>query len=271
MKKNNIYLEYKQQDFNISFHNQSFSDTLSNKSISTKFKIIFQTTSKTIENYCMTNYPTLLTHKQYSADEIRQFIEMRNYISRSLTNADKDYVHKYFFDRGWLEPFKFNRSKFTSIVFDDYDAKMWADTSAPYLEIDGTITLDINKMLNEYISSRFIKYETPRSQKITSKEILIRFDKNFPLIITYRGGLTFKNILLKMVTDIIKSNRKSIIKDEVEKQLKLDKIHEYKMDITWNQDNSIKVLINDSIKLLKLKAKKNIVPLTLGYFMLRNK
>lgn len=268
--KDNLYLEYKQQDFNISFHDQKYVNTAREKSVTTKFKIIFQTTSKNIEKYCLKNYPTLLTHKQYSADEIKQFIEMRKYIENNLNQSDKDYIHKYFFDRGWFGPFKFNKTKISNIKLEDYDVKMWAD-EIPYLEIDGIITIDIKQMVKEYISNKYIKFEEPYKQNITSKEINVKFSKQFPLLITFRGGLNFKNILIKMIEDFIKSNRKNFIKEGIEKKLGIDKIHEYKMDITWNQNDSIKVLINDSIKLLKLKAKKNIIPLTFGYFMLKGK
>lgn len=268
--KEDIFIEAKQQDFDIHFQTQSVI-VKSNKKISeTKFDIVFQTTSQSIEKYCKKNFESILRHKLYSQAEIQQLFAMRKYIENNLNESDKNYIKNYFFEKGWIAPLKKN-TKSISIALDEFDAKMWTDKELPYLEIKGTVKLDMEIMLDEYIKDKFIKIEKPYKQKITQLENTIKFHKSFPLLLTYKGGLKFKQVLLNMVTDRIKSRRTNYIKSELEKNMNIKQIGTFKSEITWTSNTSIKVLVNDSMKLLKLKAKKNILPLTAGYLMLRKR
>lgn len=261
-----MYFEYKQQDLDIYFNTAIVNNSKKKKTLEVKFKIVFQTGSTVIEKYCKQNYETLLTHKQYSTDEKTKLFEMKKYIKDNLNVNDLNYIHKYFFDKGWFNPFKFNKN-FIKIDITDTDAKMWTDKELPYLEIDGLLTLDLKKMFDEYMLYNFHKFEFDIKQPITSRTIKFKFARSLPLFLTYKINPQIYSIFVNIFESYIKSKSKNIIKNEIEKLLKISNIETYKMNINWKFSDTIEVNINDTIKLLKLKAKESFLP-TVGGFVL---
>ena len=261
-------MSYKQQDFDIQFHTQSIRNTNRFKDISIRFKIVFQTSTKKIEKYCLEHHSNLLRHKQFSADERAQLIIMRQYIESNLTKKDLNYIHQYFYDRRWFDPFNSrDKDKISSIEIDTVDAKIWTD-ELPYLEVNGTITIHFKELFDEYVKKGYHRFEMDRKQRITTRIIRFIFSKSLPLILTYRGHNNIKDIFISIFEDYIKSRRKdrrNIIKKEIEKYLKIENIHLYRMKINWKFSDTIEVNINDTTRLLKLKAKESVLPIIGGF------
>lgn len=261
-------MSYKQQDFDIQFHTQTVRNRGKNKDISIRFKIVFQTSTKKIEKYCLEHHSNLLQHKQFSADERAQLIIMRQYIENNLTKKDLNYIHEYFYDRRWFDPFVVrDKDKISSIEVDTVDAKMWTD-DLPYLEVNGTITVYFKELFDEYVKKGYHSFEMINKQRITSRIIKFVFARALPLILTYRGHNHIKGIFTSIFEDYIKSrrtDRRNIIKKEIEKRLKIEDIHLYRMKIDWKFTNTIEVNINDTARLLKLKAKESVLPIIGGF------
>jgi len=259
-------MSYKQMDFTISFHNQ----LIKNYIIETDFEIVFQTSIQSIEKYCKEKYPTLITHKQYSTDELAQLVLMKNYIKKNLNSNDITYIHNYFYEKHWFEPLSYI-SNITSIKLTDYNCKMWSDPELPYLEIKGIISLDLKKLVDLYLNKKkYYDIILPYSQKVVSKVSSIKFNRAFPLYVTYKGGVEFRNQVLNIVKDYIKNKIPNNIKQVIEKKMKINNIDEYKMEVNWKSSDEIEININDAMKLLKLKIKENFLPMAGGFVLYRN-
>jgi hypothetical protein len=248
------------RDFTINFHTQS---NKKNK-LSTNFKIVFQTSNNNIEKYCQETWPYLIEHKQYSLDQLKELQQMKRYIKKNISQNDINYVHKYFYDKSFFDNIRIT-NKFTSIEITNYDCKMWTD-NIPYIELEGIITLDLDKLFGYYIRKDYYKLIMPYKQKLINIEFDIFFSKSFPLYATFRNNTLIKKIFLDYIyKELNNKNNRKLLKD-IEKTLKISKIYEYKKQVKWKGKN-IHVNINDITKLLKLKAKKNFLPMAGGYIL----
>lgn len=253
------------QDFTISFHMQS----IEGGKIITPFELVFQTENKVIETYCKKQWPYLMTTQQYSIEQLAELQKMKAYIRRNLAYGDQQYIHDFFYMRHWFEPVV-QSMKLTSIKLINYDCKFWTDRETPYLEIKGEITLDIAKMLNLYFDKKYIKPVKPMNKKILYEELSLKLVRPFPLYITFRGGVEARNQMLNMITAAINDRGTNPIKKLIEKEMGITGIHEYKKTLHWKYQDEIVIEINDTMRLLKIKVRKNIIPIAGGYVLWRS-
>jgi hypothetical protein len=239
--------------FNIAFQLQNIKKGI----VSIPFDIVFRTNNQSIEQYCAKNFKDVLREYAYSIEQNKILLEMKRYIKRTISNKDIESIHRYFYDKRWMEPILFI-DKITNIELTDYDCKFWTDPNIPFLEIKGIIYFDLYKMLELYFKKKFININKQR--RIIKEEVEYVFMKSLPLFLTYQQTGTMKAELLKIFIELI--NKRSYISDQLEKILKIKKISDYKKEITWKDNKTISVYINDLIKLLSLRASQNIIPLT---------
>ena len=253
-----------QMDFQIKFHMQ----TVKNKKVTTPFKIVFQTPSKSIEKRCVEQWPYLMQHQKYSTQQLKELQKMKAYIKNRLSRSDKNYIHKYFYDTKWFEPFR-RITNMTSIELTDYNCKIWTDKEVPFLEISGEITLDMRKLFDLYFKRKFLKLETEKTRHKFHDKVMIRFQKPLPLYVTFRGGQEAKKVFANLLREKIDSRRPNDIKKKFEKQFNLKKLETFKKDVEWDRRGKLVVEINDTMKMLKIKAKENVLPLAGGYLLYR--
>jgi len=248
--------------FNIAFQLQN----IKNEIVSVPFDIVFRTNTKEIELYCAKNFKEVLTSYIYSIEQNKKLLEMRRYIKKTISNSDIESIHRYFYDKKWMEPIEFF-SKVTDITLTDYDCKFWTDPKIPFLQIKGIITFDLSKMLELYYNKKFIKIN--KQNRIIKEELEFVFIKSLPLFLTYSQTTTMRAMLLDIFIKLTNKSG-SYINKEIEKLLNIQNIDRYKKEISWKDNKTIRVYINDIIQLLSLRASQNIIPLTVaGYISYR--
>ena len=237
--------------------------------ISFPFSIVMQTKDNAIEKHCIKTWPQLM-HDDYilTPNDKGEKMKMVSYIKKTLLNQsnDMDLIHKFFYDRRWMNPIPFNK-KITSITLNKFECKLWSNPEIPYLELKGWITIDLEKLLDGYLRANFITIK--QNNKFIRESILIKFTRSLPLLLTYIESVQIKNLILQyFITNTNKQNTFFIKK--IEKLTKLTKLHTFRKKIfKWKNNTEIILEINDLIKLLKKKALRP-VPLTAAGFITAN-
>ncbi|OQB40857.1 MAG: hypothetical protein BWY04_01176 [candidate division CPR1 bacterium ADurb.Bin160] len=250
-------------NLNIAYHNQTFRKGI----MEVPFKIVFQTSSKSIEKYCKENYPKLMTYSNYSMQDNVDLQKMRAYIKVNL-GTEINEIHNYFYKNNLLNPFNI-KDNLTKIKIDRCDCKINTNPDIPFLELNGIISFDYDKMLKIYSEKKYIK-AIKIDKQITKINIKFKITKPYPYILTYRNSLAFKTDFLNLFKNYVNATKTNAVQKLIEKEFNLDGIQNYKKNISWS-DNNILIEINDVSKLLKIKVKENILPITGGYLLLRGK
>lgn len=249
--------------FDISFHMQSFRKDI----VSTPFSLVFQTESENIEKYCKQKYPDLMEYSQYSPEQIRKLHEMRKYIKDNLKQIDIKFIHNFFYDRSWVDPFKIDDG-LTTIELNGYNCKTWTDPQVPFLEVKGIIHFNISTLLKFYFKKNKLYFT--KDNGVVTRNLDITFS-SFPLLLTYRSSIRLKSALLSMFTQEINGTATTPVKSKVQMEMELKKIEEYKKNIKWNATNTLRIEITDTAKLLKLKIKESpVLPLVGGYILYKS-
>lgn len=218
------------------------------------FSVVMQTNSKKIENYCKTTWPKLMTHQQYTPQDNLDKYKMYKYIKDSLTTADKNDIHKLAYDRQWMTPLEYS-NRISECKLTAFGCKLWSDPVTPYLELKGTISIDIIKLFGYYIKKQWFTFET--SSGILYESPILKMKKPVPFIVKYTGSRKPYDILLAEVIRQAK-HQNSDINRMLVTATKLKHMHEYNKKLAWNTDYSaITVEITEKIRLLKDKALAN--------------
>lgn len=215
------------------------------------FSIVMQTRSQKVEKYCIATWPKLMTHEIYTMEDNLAKFKLYAYIKNHLTASDKKDIHKIFYDRHWMTPLDFN-DKGSELQLTEFGCKTWSNPAIPYLELKGTITVDLLKVLNLYIKKKWITFETNKG--ILSETPFIKMNKDLPFIVRYSSSQTPYDIILKEITKQAGQSNSMITKMFVAKT-KLKNIYSYDKKIEWENDKkTITVEIKEKIRLLKDKA-----------------
>jgi len=102
------------------------------------------------------------------------------------------------------------------------------------------------------------------------ERLSIKFQRPLPLLVTYRGGTRVKEVILNRLKAIINDSKTDAIKTNIEKNIGIKNIHEYKKELVWRQADELLLEITDTTKLLGIEAKKHVIPLIGGWLLLRN-
>lgn len=250
------------QQFAIDYNNVQ----VKNLKVTYPFYIVMHTENKELEIDCKQQWPKLMyTATSLSESDKIQLNKMRLYIQRKLKmqHQDLNNIHKMFYERNIMGPLILSQGC-SSVDLVHFDCKLWTDPEVPFLELHGEITIDCEKMLDIYIKRSYLQMKT--DNKFVRESITIRFVKALPMIMTtVDREVVRKTLLLWFEINCKKST--SVLNKKLETLLKIKQLHTFKKEINWTQPNEITIEINDFAKLLGLKTKKNLLPLTVGGFI----
>ena len=216
-----------------------------------KFTCVVQTSSKKVEKYVKEKWPKLMTYAEYSAADRLEMFKMKDYLKANITQSDIDEVHELAYARSWFTPF-YRNDKITKCVLTEFGAKTWSNPDVPYLELSGTITLDLKDLITFYIKQKWIIFETKSG--IMSEAPAISFIKPLPFAMIYNGSSTPFEIILKEII-VQASKQNSDICKLLSKTTKLKNIHSYDKEILWSMDRKkILIKLKNTVRLLKDKA-----------------
>lgn len=248
------------QEFNIHWPLKS----IKNNILQVKFSLAFQTNSLALEKYCFQNYKKVLHKYQgFDINDLRMLNIMKVYIKKHIGNTEKENILEFLFTKNLFLPI-IKSQGCASIIIENYDAKIFENTSIgpwPFILIEGYILFDIVKMLGLYINNDYIKI-IKRDNKFVKEVIEFSITKPFPAIIVQDYSPTVLDIILSLFT--VMCNTKNNFTNKLERELKIKDFYLFKKDITWQGNNSIRIVIDDWKRLLKLQTKKNWAPLTLA-------
>mgnify|MGYP001564180587 CR=1 FL=1 len=233
--------------------------------IYTRFKVAFQTTDKTIERVCATKWPNLMKEGAYTQSDLRELQLMKVYIKTNLDKKDLDNIHEYFYTKRFIHPCTI-ADKMTDLKIIEADAKKWTD-ELPFLELEGEITFDVNKLFKKYFEKKWIKVES--KDKLTKQIIEFKFIKPFPLLTIYDKPNEIK-IAIRDILDSDLNKRNSYWIKIFEKIIEHKNFHTWKKDVEFSTLDKIQVIINDSIKLLGEKISENKTKMAFGLLAARS-
>lgn len=238
--------------------------TIKRNIMTVKFEIIFQTTSLKLENYCKKNYQDVIIRNliPFTVEQLQKLYAMRNYLKKNTTPSDIQDILQYLQKHQWFGDIPLS-VQCASIQIHDFDCKYLSTTSSstPFLVYAGTLTIDLKKIIQYYVQQQYFRV-IEKDNKFIKEAITLLLTKPLPKIITQDNLIVMKNVILDIIIDLLSTP--SPLSSLISKTLDIKDIHTYKKEVRWENDVTLKILINDYIKLLQLKAKKNIVPLTLA-------
>lgn len=147
--------------------------------ISVPFKVIYQTSSKSLELKIAEKYPDLIVHASYNAEQLKRLLQMKSDIKNGLTSSDIDKIHDIFYDKYFLDPFVKN-DQVSEIKLTGYDCKVWTDAEAPYLEITGIISSDIDIIFQKLLLKR--KFIIKKDFKSFKQTVSLKLRSHLPLM-----------------------------------------------------------------------------------------
>lgn len=214
-----------------------------------------QTTSTVIEQYCAKNFPNLINFHEFTMEEMYQLAKMKAYIKNNLSAVDKKEILGVLQTKGWLNNIGTDLYKLKIL---ETRCRMAAD-KLPFLLINMEISFDIKTIIKYYINKKWLNIR--RSQNNLTKETAeIYFIQPLPYMLAFERSFDIKNEILKVIIDVLKT--KSLLSTQLDDAIGLQNTNSLKKDIAWQDDRILKVVINDTLGLLKAKAKKNWIPLT---------
>lgn len=244
-------------DFQIQFSLQRFT----NNTITTPFKIVFLTNQKTLESEVKARYSEFLYHRILSPQENLKYIEMQNFILKRANQLNlAQAIENYFIENRWAYPLTKEHIK-TKIT--KGNSKYWTNKDFPYLEIQGEIEIDMNKAFDTYFKSKFMEIKV--DSKILNKDILIKFNKPWPTILTYQSYNNLREMILKITKEKFTKSRLYTL--TLEKASKLNNILKGDIEFRW-ENNDIRVVINSTTYMLTQKILDNKFKIIAGLYLL---
>ena len=228
--------------------------------VTVPFELVYQTNNKKIEKEVIVKYPFLLDKTiMLTPQQKLKTYEMDSFIKKSLSIPDMTDIHQVLYDRKWMDQISINQ-KLTEIQITKAEAGMWSDITAPYLEIKGTITLDIIKLFNYYLKNNLIEFKSTNG--FFSERPSLEFKQDLPFILRITQSQTPYDIIVKEVQKQLNTQNSDVNKI-IESKTKLKNFHTFKTISTWDYSRKkISIEIQDRGKLIKSKAFSN--PLTYG-------
>lgn len=248
----------KVQDFKISFGSQ----LIYNDNLSIPFRMVMQTSSKKIETQLKEKWPEFLTSRILNIQELSTLLEIKKFIASNLSQQDIDDILDYFFDRNWLLPFNKNQNIF-SIEIEQVNAKWWSDNEYPYLELDLKIVCDMQELVKNFFVSKYIQIVF--DPKFSTNEIVLKFLKPFPLLLSYSGAGQLKQYILNFVSTNM-TKRDFFIVQFLERQLKKTGLNDWRAHCQW-QNANIKITLDNLGKLKQFKGMSTMGKILVGGFV----
>lgn len=221
-----------------------------------------QTTSTKIEQYCMKNFPTLIVFHEFSMEEMYQLAKMKTYIKSNLTASDKKDIIDVFITKGWLN----NAITVYDFKILECRCRMAAD-KIPFLLINAEISFNIKSLMKYYVSQNWLSI-VHTGNNITKETAELYFSQPLPYMLIFERSSEIQAQMLQVISELLRSGP---LAKQFDKAVGLEKASTLKKQITWGTDKQIKIVIDDAVGLLKLKAKKNWVPLTFAAIIAADK
>lgn len=228
------------------------------------FEMVAQTSSLSIEKYCQNKWPSFMNDAQRGLSELYELQKMKTYIKKTLAQNDLNDIMKFFSFKQWFSPLPDYKKFLVKIEIKDATCKLW-DRKIPYLQLNGEFTIDIDKIVDEYIRNQYITIRKGKAG-ILKEAAEIRFMKSFPLLLTYEGFMVYNPELLDVFKDLC--NKPGHIVSQIEKEIQLKDVATFRKELQWQSNDTIKVIINDLDKILIAKAKKHAIPIAVGAWLL---
>jgi hypothetical protein len=229
------------------------------------FYIVMQTKDRELERYCIKKWPRLMDiTTMYSFADKAEHIKLKSYVQRNflMMSSEVNAIHQMFYERNLFGNFG-QSLEFSKITLNDFDCKVWTNPEVPFLQIKGTISIDVNKILEYYIHRGLIGFKV--DNKFIKSNIRLYLEP-LPKILIFMESNIIKDMILNFI--IKKCNTAgNKISDKLETITKLPKVYSFKKEIQWYNDFTITITINDWENILGVKIKKHILPLTIGGFV----
>jgi hypothetical protein len=247
-------------DFQILFSTQRFDKT----SITTQFKIVFISDSKVLETELKAKYPEFLHHRVLSPTENLKNLEMQSYILKRSKELNLAQVcETYFLNNKWMYPL--NQSHVKTVITKG-NSKFWTNPLYPYLELQGEITIDMEKAFDFYYQNKFIEFQVDK--KVLHRNTVMKFNKPWPQIVVYQNYAGYRELILNWIKDRFLKNKKYV--DDLEKATGLKNITKTQVEFRW-RNNDIEIIIDNMTFLLSQKIFDNKFKILAGIYLLNRK
>ena len=250
MKSDNFFISYPLQNIN------------SKNVITTPFKINIRTNDGLIEKKCAELFPDLMVASQYTQEQLFKLQQMKAIIKKAFNKNDIESVHKLFYDGRYLYPLPFP-NKLSAITLTSYDCKMWTNNE-PRLELEGYVTLDLNELFKYYYENKLIK--VIHNKKLIRQEISLVFAKPLPLLFVYERASDCQNKILANIIKMCQDANSFLFKDLM-RITKNERLKDLTKDISWQNNYTIKIAMNDLSQNIINKLKDNSGKIAFGYLL----
>ena len=220
------------------------------------FKIIAQTSNKSLETYCQKTYPTLMYEHAYNVQELKQFYEMQNYLRRELKNKNElfvDGLYEYFQQHNWFGKTK-KADKLYEFMISNADCKKWND-AIPHLQVYAFLVVDVKKVMEVFDKNNWLRFEK-FSNRFLSESFYVKFYQALPMILTFQSLTAINDLITKQI-ELLTNRKQSKIYKQVKNYYKIDNIEKYKKKIERLDVNKYQITFLNFIDILKLRVKNN--------------
>ncbi len=220
------------------------------------FKIVAQTSDKSLETYCQKKYPTLMNEHAYSVQELKQFYEMQGYLRRELKNNSRlflDGLYEYFQQHNWFANTK-KADKLYEFVINNADCKKWNDI-VPHLQVSSFLIVDVKKVMEVFDKNNWLRFEK-FSNRFLSESFYVKFYQSLPMILTFQSLTAINDLITKKIEELT-NNKQSKIYKQIKNYYKIDNIEKYKKKLARLDVNKYQVTFLNFIDILKLRVKNN--------------
>ena len=224
---------------------------------------VLHTASLKTERECAQRWPRAVQSGiEFGPADMLAVASMRSFATRALKQDPA--LRLALEAKGWLEPLTPGHGA-VRISVTGAACRIWTDPMLPFVEVDGEVELDLQKVLTHYLKANW--FTVKRDARFIREDLEMRLSRPLPLLMTYQGQTAKDELLRLMLVDASKAG--AGVAAVFAKATGLKNVYKLRKTGSWIGVDTVRFEVNDVMALLAQRVRKDIVPLTIGGLVAR--
>lgn len=207
--------------------------------VRTPFNIVIRDTNSYVEDECYKRWPELMVAREYSMEDLKNLQLMKSYINSKLNARDKFNILSYFYEKGYMHPYRSSHVKdFAWVKIEDVDCKLWNDK--PHLELKCNLYFDFEQYIKQLNVDNHFRFEFDKM--FTERQVQIYFKEPMPLILYYSNKFQTDQMIKTFFNYEVNIGVGSIFNQRLEDKLQLMQLWKYNKIVEFSE-RTVKVTI----------------------------